>query len=142
MSSYGSFGNRAFYGNASNGSLQPNGSTTYNPSLGSLGSNVSRTRVNNRDVRQEVPMGPVIPPELLGSPNHSMVNNGIVPPPPAMNQNIPQDLIQRAGMNCDAIVREAYQRGYQDAQIALQGGKKKRSIKKKKTTRKRSTSRK
>lgn len=145
MSGYGSFGNRSFYGSQSNGSLPQNGSMTVNPSYGSLGNmNASRTRVNNRGVGQPVPqVGRVLTNSLLGSPNGSMVNNG-VPVPPQINQYIPQDLIQRVNVNCYDIVLEAYQRGFQDAQNVLQQqgmGKKKRSTKKR-TTRKRSTSRK
>lgn len=147
MSNYGSLnGNQGFYGSQLMGSLSSNGSMTANPSYGSLG-NMSRTRVNNRAVLRPVPTGRVLTNSMLESPNGSMVNNGnnYGPPPQVhMNQNIPQDLIQRAGMNCDAIVREAYQRGYQDAMTAMQYGmgKKKRYSKKKKTTRKLSTTRK
>ena len=142
MNSYGSLPsgnlNQSFYGSQPNVSLSANRSMTYNPSLGSLGSiNTSRTRVNNRGVRQPVPVGRVL--------TNSMVNNGNnYEVPPQMNQNIPQDLAQRTNINCYDIVREAYQRGYQDALTAMQHGmgKKKRSTKKKTTTRKRSTSRK
>ena len=149
MNSYGSLPsgnlNQSFYGSQSNINLPPNGNMTYNPSLGSLGNmNASRTRVNNRGVGQPVPpVGRVLTNSLLGSPNGSMVNNGVAHPQ-VMNQYIPQDLAQRTNINCYDIVREAYQRGYQDAQMAFQQGmgKKRRSTKKKTTTRKRSTSRK
>lgn len=132
MSSYGSFGNQAFYGNQSsmNGSI--NGSMTYNPSMGSFGSNASRTQVYRG--RQNQPVGQVLSDSMLESPNASVMGNNEI--------HIPADLVGLMNQQCNEMVRQAYLRGYQDGQMAMQGGKKRRSTKKKKTTRKRSSSRK
>ncbi len=138
MSSYGSLGNQGFYGSQSQSSI--GSSMTYNPSMGSLGSlNQSATRINNRGRQQAV--GRVLTNSMLQS-NHSMMSNEgnasiNIPIPP-----IPADLIGIMNEQCNEMVRQAYIRGFQDAQMQHGLGKKRRSTKKKTTRRKRSTSRK
>ncbi len=113
-----------------NGNGNGNGNLGFNGShsLSQTGLYGHNGEAGNANVTQQFgpnhQVGQVLPNELLE--NHI---------------NIPEDLIQSVHGQFYQIVSQAYLRGYQDAQMAMEGGKKRRSTKKK-TSRKRSTSRK